>query len=218
MSAHIRLAGPNDLDALSRICLLTAAAGKDATAAHTIGTLPGYVYAVPYGEPAVKNAGGQSFAFILESDEPTSAGDPVGYVVGTAATRDFERALDAAWWPDLRARHPPPTPETEAQFTDADKTYLKMLHAPPRAQEAVVQFAPAHIHINILPSHQRQGWGRKLIVHAARHLKSAHGLDKLWLGIDSKNDSARTFYLRIGFEPLDAPDGEYLGLRFEKVL
>ena len=45
---HIRHTQPSDAPSLSRICLLTADAGKNGESHHSIPELPGLVYAAPY--------------------------------------------------------------------------------------------------------------------------------------------------------------------------
>jgi len=233
MAAHIRPASPNsssDLSALSRICVLTANAGKDASDNHIIAEMPGYVYAVPYGAPAVRDVPeSKTFAFILESDEPDSKGEAVGYVVGTADTKAYEGALEKVWWPALREKHPLALKEAEEDgaLKAGDKSYLEILHKPNLTPAPILTYSPAHIHINILPSHQRRGYGRVLIGAAARHLRETWGVQRLWLGIDPKNGDARTFYKKIGFKDLrevngvegvEGLDGEYLGVDVNSVI
>src|SRR5437763_410326 len=90
--AHfIRPATPQDETALFEICLRTAASGEDASDLYGDPRLPGYIWAVPYGqfEP--------DFAFML--DGPTG---PVGYVLAAADTAAFERRLETEWWPRVR--------------------------------------------------------------------------------------------------------------------
>ncbi|KAG8688055.1 hypothetical protein FRC08_011641, partial [Ceratobasidium sp. 394] len=72
---------------------------------------------------------------------------------------------------------------------------------------------PAHIHINILPQAQRQGWGIRLIDRAVGYLKDL-GQNGLFLGIDSRNHNARAFYLNVGFKPYSFPGKEYFYLEF----
>ncbi|EJD35440.1 acyl-CoA N-acyltransferase [Auricularia subglabra TFB-10046 SS5] len=211
MPAHIRAARPEDRLAVSRICLLTGNAGQSAEADHTIGSMPGYVFAEPY-VAAELEPDARTFGFVLVDDDAPDT--PVGYIVGTADTRAYERVAEERWWPPLRARHPLES-TANPELKDADKRYVKLLHKPDTAPENVVEFAQAHMHINLLPSHQRQGWGRRLIDAAVTHLKS-EGLDAVHLGIDPRNDEARKFYLKIGFERLPTEDGESYGLNFSR--
>jgi ribosomal protein S18 acetylase RimI-like enzyme len=69
------------------------------------------------------------------------------------------------------------------------------------------------MHIDILPEYQKQGWGRKLIAEATAFLKG-EGLKGVWLGLDPRNDGARLFYKKVGFEHVDGASDDHLGLKF----
>jgi len=71
------------------------------------------------------------------------------------------------------------------------------------------------MHINLLPEAQGQGWGRKLISVAIKHVQRHHG-SALFLGIDPRNDDARRFYKHVGFEHVPTANGENYVLDFEK--
>jgi ribosomal protein S18 acetylase RimI-like enzyme len=68
-----------------------------------------------------------------------------------------------------------------------------------------------------LESYRGKGWGSKLIKVAAETVKRDGGRG-LWVGIDSRNDESRKFYLAIGFEKIVSEEGEYYGLDVEKFL
>jgi len=78
--------------------------------------------------------------------------------------------------------------------------------------EECIAFSPAHLHIDILPEYQRRGWGKKLIGRAAEYLRGEK-VDGVWVGIDPKNENAKKFYRKLGFEDIEAP-GANMGLRF----
>ncbi|OCH94052.1 acyl-CoA N-acyltransferase [Obba rivulosa] len=205
---YIRTATAADSPALSHICLLTADAGVSAAPLHNFGELPGLIWAEPYAQLP------SGFGFVLA--DPSQEGAPVGYVLGTADTRAFERDAGARWYPRLRETYPaePAQGPGAAGRTEADARCVRLLHAPPRAHDAAVAFSPAHMHIDLLPACQRQGWGRRLVACVVQHLRDEHGLDALWLGLDPRNVGARAFYERLGFRPLEgAPEGT-MGLKF----
>jgi len=203
MVAAIRPATSADAPVLSHICLVTGDAGVSAEPLHDHGELLGLVYAVPY----VQGLPG-TFGFVLEDAD---AGGVVGYVLGAANTRAYERAAEERWWPVQRARF---AEEADADAKPADRRMIGLLHAPESSPQAVLDACPSHIHIDILPSHQRAGWGRRLIDAAAAHLKS-EGYKALFVGIDPRNDSARKFYLRLGFEKFEIESGaEFYILQF----
>jgi GNAT superfamily N-acetyltransferase len=83
-----------------------------------------------------------------------------------------------------------------------------------KANDACVAFSPAHLHIDLLPTYQRQGWGRKLIGALVERLKEM-GLTGVWLGMDPKNVDARVFYERLGFKRYEGMQDHEVGLQFE---
>lgn len=58
---------------------------------------------------------------------------------------------------------------------------------------------PAHLHIDILSSHQGQGWGGKLVGTLFQKLLS-EAVSGIFLGMTWDNDGAARFYERLGFE------------------
>lgn len=58
---------------------------------------------------------------------------------------------------------------------------------------------PAHLHIDILPEYQGQGWGRKL-VEAWCEIVKGEGAVGAHLDMVKDNVGARKFYERLGFE------------------
>ena len=90
----IRPAVPSDQAALYRICLLTADAGADASAAGRDASLFGHLYAGPY------LALQPDFAWVLED-----ADGPCGYVLATPDSADFYARMERDWLPPLRAQY-----------------------------------------------------------------------------------------------------------------
>ncbi|EJD35439.1 acyl-CoA N-acyltransferase [Auricularia subglabra TFB-10046 SS5] len=210
MPAHIRPARLEDMPAISRISLLTGRAGQSAEDDHRIGGLPGSVWAEPYVAAELK-PDARTFAFVLVNDDAPDLA--VGYIVGTADTRAYERVAEERWWPALRTRHPLTSVDDRA-LMDADRQHVRLLHKPDLAPQNVIEFSPAHVHISLLPSHQRQGWGHRLLDAAVSHLRG-EGLDALHLVVNPRNNQAKQFYLKVGFErlPTDERGYEYYGLR-----
>ena len=200
MPLFIRRATESDAPALSRICLLTGAAGLSAEPLHKHGEIPGLIFAVPY----VKLA--HTFGFVLVDDASDEIG---GYVLGTSDTRAFERDAHARWWPALRERYPAATLDGTAEDLRFAKLFEDMWTTP----EECIAFSPAHLHIDLLPAYQRQGWGKVLIGRVVELLKG-EGLNGLWVGLDPKNENGRKFYERLGFKPIDCP-GMNMGLSFD---
>ncbi|KAF9226594.1 acyl-CoA N-acyltransferase [Gyrodon lividus] len=212
MPVFIRPVTKDDEAALSKICLETCEAGKSGKDLHNYPSLPGEVHALPY-----VNVPGCVWGFVL-ADKPSECSPPseesvVGYTLGALDTCAFEGATARTWWPPLKAKYTEPLSLPEP--TETDRKCIKTINTFPPASEAQIAFSPAHLHINILESHQKKGWGRKLIGTAIRHLKE-RGLTGVWLGMDPRNKNAATFYERLGFYAFEgAPEG-VVGITVER--
>ncbi|KAF4619490.1 hypothetical protein D9613_005343 [Agrocybe pediades] len=204
MTITIRRATEGDEAALSRICLLTADAGRSAEQFHDFGELPGLVYAVPYVKLPT------TWGFVMEDEDKQQV---VGYILGSTDTRAYERFAAEHWWPTLAEKYD--LEKNTAIVKDADRRYAQLLRNMHIAPEANIAFSPAHLHIDILEDYQKQGWGRKLIGTAVSFLK-CQGLEGVWLGLDPRNEGAKKFYRRLNFKEIEgAPDDSQMGLRFE---
>lgn len=97
---------------LAEICLLTGAAGGDATDLLSDPTLLTDAYLTPYLER-------EPDLCLVLADE---ADVPVGYAIGTADTAAFEQWCTAQWWPSVRARSTgrtsPPRSDLERHLVD----------------------------------------------------------------------------------------------------
>ncbi|KAI0092642.1 acyl-CoA N-acyltransferase [Irpex rosettiformis] len=210
-----------DSPAVSRICLLTADAGVSAESLHEAGELPGLMYSEPYVHLP------ECYAFVLV--DPTlgkeGEGEVVGYVLGSFDTRGFEQSRLTKWFPPYCKKYPlsaadaqvvtEDTPAYLRILTPQDKHYIRTIHNPQIATATQVAFSPAHLHINILPQYQHQGWGRRLVGQAVKYLKEEKGLDRLWLGMDPRNTNAKKFYARLGFKEIPNTPVGTVGLKFE---
>lgn len=207
MSLAIRKATEADTEALFRICILTSDAGKPGLALHDFPELPGLTFAVPY---LTRKA---TWAYVLEEEDTKEV---VGYVVGTHDTQAYEEDVINNWFPIHAIRYRYESPLNNSDIKPSDKSYLERYRNPKayRSFDANVAFSPAHLHINILDEYQGRGWGRRMIGKAVEHLREM-GLDGLWVGIDPRNNAARKFYEKVGFEEIrGAPDANQLGLKF----
>ncbi len=72
---------------------------------------------------------------------------------------------------------------------------------------------PAHLHIDLLPAAQGQGWGKKLIGRLRSELADV-GVPGVFAALDAENATARGFYERIGFTelPSSRPDAPLYGI------
>lgn len=204
-SPSIRHATPADSPAVSRICLLTGDAGKSAEHLFSKPELLGLMYAEPYVNLS------STFGFLLVARDAEGEEKVVGYIVGAADTRVYEEELERVWFPPLRAKYP-----VDDEGTKDDKHYFKLFADPHKAPAEILEIYPAHIHIDILPEYQRQGWGKNLMGMAVNYLHAA-GKPGLYVGVALGNDEGERFYNKLGFEPMRGPEGaKWFGLDFNK--
>jgi ribosomal protein S18 acetylase RimI-like enzyme len=177
-----------DHDAVYDICVRTGAAGEDATHLLRDPTLQGHLYAGPYLALAPE------LAIVVED-----RGGVAGYILGVADTAAFEDRLEREWWPALRRRYPAYRTDGDAVLDDL---LIALVHSPARTRADLVAAYPSHLHIDLLPRLQGQGWGRQLIDTMVERLR-ATGSHGLHLGVATANTKAQAFYRVVGFTELD---------------
>jgi ribosomal protein S18 acetylase RimI-like enzyme len=185
MEFTIRQCRPDDLPALNRICLLTGDSGADASQLYRDPELLGQFYAAPYAmlEPEL--------AFALVRDDV-----PYGYVLGARDSAEFYARCEREWFPALRERYP--LPEPSDQSPDAD--IIRLFYKGPRVDHNLAEY-PAHLHIDILPEAQGQGWGRRLIERLLGRMRELD-VPAVHLYVGKQNTRAIGFYRRVGFQQL----------------
>ena len=188
----MRAVRPGDDAALSDICLRTADHGSDATGLFDDDDIWGAVFARPYAERH------PDFAFVV-ADEDDRA---IGYVVATPDTEAFEEWFHREWWPRFAARWPEPSPDD----TSRQAATLRYAYGRRAGAEPFAEAYPAHLHIDLLPAAQGQGWGRRLIDRVSEQLRAA-GVTRLHLVASAANTGALAFYDRLGFERLPSSPG-----------
>lgn len=186
MRFAIRPYQPRDLRALYTICLKTGDSGADATARFRDPDLLGHYFAAPYGVLAPET----SFVLVDAHDEPC------GYILGARDTAEFAARCEREWFPALRARYPLPPPDDHSP----DAQMIRAIHAGIAVDETARAY-PAHLHIDILPVAQKQGWGRRLMETFLARLR-ALGAPAVHLGVGARNLNAIAFYERMGFQRL----------------
>ena len=194
----IRRYRSSDYDAVSRICLLTAAGGQDATGQHVSDELMPDIFARPYVtlEP--------NWAWVVDVGDGAE-----GYILCAPDTRGFVERYRDEWMPAFVATYE----HVEPPVTH-DEVIRHLGFTPKRMLIPEVDTYPAHLHIDLLPSLQGRGYGRRLIETLADALRAA-GIPGLHLSMDPANTPARAFYDRLGFEelPSSTPGGPVLGMR-----
>ncbi|MDX2403036.1 GNAT family N-acetyltransferase [Streptomyces microflavus] len=183
---------PEDRDALFDVCVRTGHEGGDSRHLYPDPDLLPNIFAAPYValEPEL--------AFVVED-----GGRAVGYILGTADTASFVARYRAEWLPGLTSRYPAPVqpqdPATPAEMMTG------LMHDPERMVLPELDNYPAHLHIDLLPSHQRYGYGRALM---ETFLGALHrqGVPAVHLSMLTSNTAARAFYDRVGFHEIAVPD------------
>ncbi|MGV9773087.1 GNAT family N-acetyltransferase [Streptosporangium sp. NPDC003464] len=194
---------PGDRAALHDICVRTAHDGGDSRHIYPDLELMPSIFAAPYAflEPEL--------TFVLDDGDRA-----VGYVLGTADTAAFVGSFRSAWLPRMRERFPaldgPPATPSE--------TMIDLMYRPERMILPELAAYPAHLHIDLLPDHQRKGHGRALMnafLDALHH----KGVPAVHLGMVTANTPARAFYDRLGFHEIPVADPgplTYLGRRTDR--
>lgn len=159
--------------------------------------------------------------FVLDAGDGTA----VGYVIGTPNTRGFAARWPQEYLPQLdhsvlpppdrhdAEEHAPPTWDSDLPAHLLELLYSKHVQLLNGDYPDMLDQYPAHLHIDILPEYQRQGWGRKMIDTFCDAIKK-HGTSALHLGTEVSNVDSRKFYERLGFVRFqrvlsDGVDGRY---------
>lgn len=179
-----------DLGALYDVCLRTGSSGRDATGLVDDASLFGALFAAPYGvlEP--------EHGFVLDD----GSGNAIGYVVGALDTVAFEARCEAEWWPPLRELHP-----LQPDGARLDDLLIHLIHHRSTPDPALVTSYPSHLHIDLLPSGQGAGWGRRMMATLYAAL-TADGSPGVHWGVSTRNTQAIGFYRHLGATEL-ADDG-----------
>ena len=185
-AAELRPYRPGDEEALMRVCLETGWRGVDATAIYTREPhLLSEIYLLPYLSLAPDLA-----TVVAASDEP-----PVGYVLGALDTAAFDAAAEESWWPPLRERYP-----VDAHADDFPESVLvEHIHEPASTSPELLAEFPSHLHIDLLPEVQGQGYGRRLLERLFDQLAAA-GSPGVHLDTSVHNTRAIAFYRAMGFD------------------
>ena len=186
----IRAYEPRDLDALYDICVVTGAAGRDASPMHNDLKLVGHIYSAPYGVLAPAQA-------IVAEDEHGVA----GYIVGTHDSDAFAALLERDWWPALRAQYAEP----DFVPTDADRARIATIMRPSGNPPELVAAYPAHIHMNLRDRLRGKGVGMALLQRWITEARAA-GVSGIHLGASATNEGGIAFWQKGGFLPLQSND------------
>lgn len=190
----LRAATVHDLPGVYRVCLRTGLAGRDASDTYADPDLLGHIWVGPY------LLFPDAAALVLHDAQGVA-----GYCVGVPDTTAFEQWLEDVWLPPLRERYPP------RSDAGPDAVLVERLHHPLRTDAGLTAAHPAHLHVDLLPRLQGQGWGRRIIGALTDRLTAA-GAVGVHLGVDEGNTAGQAFYQRLGFTELRRTAGaRYVG-------
>ena len=138
-----------------------------------------------------------------------------GYALGALDSRAFYERYEREWRPRLCASFPDPAgdPSSFTRVQEAHRSYHHPDYFCPEPYDAY----PSHLHIDLLPRAQGQGYGRRMIEQLLEMLRR-RGSPGAHLGVSLLNSRARAFYAHLGFRELTrAGSGDdtcvYMGLR-----
>jgi ribosomal protein S18 acetylase RimI-like enzyme len=181
-----------DRAAVAEICHRTGYRGEDATPYFADRTLFAMIFALSYTDHEPEHC------FVVDD-----GGSAVGYCVGTPDTQtQIKRYTDVHVPAILRHlltrtiwRHP------RDLFTVL--RWKRMAEQPDeehtRDLTALRSTFPAHLHIDIMPSHHRRGLGSRLLDAFLSHLEEL-GVSGLHLVTSTENRAAVPFYEAMGFK------------------
>ena len=135
-----------------------------------------------YCDYYLDNQADHCFVAVDENDTP------VGYILCAVDVDDFQDKMADNYMPLVRKLSNKHYFEHSAQLKIAER-YVRSGYT-------------AHLHIDILPDYHRQGIGTQLVNTLEQHLKSLY-VEGLHLICSSKNEVARAFYEKMGFEDID---------------
>jgi len=185
---HIRPYAPGDRNDVFGICHKTGYFGEDASVHFTDAVLFGTIFVSYYIDNEPENA------FVAVDGDTT-----IGYIVGTADTRVQKESFDRAVMPGILKRL-----FTSTIFRHPkDALFLLGLRGYEHFEEALyaenlLDDYPAHLHINLLPGHQRRGLGERLILAFEDHMKRK-GVPGIHLVTSTLNTKAVPFYDKLGY-------------------
>jgi len=192
----------SDLARLREICLLTGAAGGDATGLYSSDDLLPDLFLEPY----VTFAPG--WAWVVELDDPDAGPRIQGYLLAVSDTRAFTSWWADTWTPWFATLYPRP----EQPYSEEERLILRGYH-PDQIEIAEVDDYPAHLHVDLLPAAQGQGWGTNLIGRLRSELADV-GVPGVYASLDPENVTAPGFYAKLGFTelPSSSPEGPVYGI------
>lgn len=195
--SSIRPYQPGDRDDMYEVCIRTGASGGDATGMYTRDEVLPDIFTGPYVtyQP--------DLAFVVDTGSHVA-----GYVIAVADSAAYVDWYTREWLPTFAERYPVDLARDAKERETI--TYGLDVHG-----ILIPELAdyPAHLHIDLLPELQGQGFGRSLIRTLLAALRE-RGVPGVYLRMSPTNHGARAFYERLGFRelPSSTPDGPIYGI------
>ncbi|MFA3781795.1 GNAT family N-acetyltransferase [Melioribacteraceae bacterium 4301-Me] len=182
MEFQIRNYSKKDLERLYEICLKTGNSGKDASHIYNDHKLLGHYYVAPYVifHPEL--------TFILALNDL-----PIGYILGTNNSYNFYLQCEKDYFPAFRKKYTLPSKDD----ISPDANIIRLIYKGHLPKDELKSY-PAHLHIDILPEGQGQGFGKKLINTFTNKLREMD-VPAVHLEVGKKNTNAIRFYEKTGF-------------------
>lgn len=158
------------------ICVATSSFASDDTPANRV------LLCAMYCDYYLDNQSSHCFVAVDENDIP------VGYILCAVDTDDYQEKMAENYLPLVRKLSSKQFFEYNAQLKIAER-YVRSGYT-------------AHLHVDILSDYHRQGIGTQLVNALEDHLKALY-VEGLHLVCSSKNEVARAFYEKMGFEDID---------------
>ncbi len=170
--ARIRKALISDLENVEYVCRMTA--GNLACQNDVLGKAIAKTYSTYYICECADTC------FVLADDEDKA----VGYILCEPDYKRYRRVFREKYVPEIKKIH---------------KGEGKKAYYLPVPFSFFGRWFPAHMHIDILPEYQNQGYGSKLLKTLLQELED-RGVKGIMLAAGAENKGAIRFYKRYGFK------------------
>ena len=181
-----------DRDAVAEICHRTGYMGEDAAPHFADRTLFAMIFALAYTDLEPEHC------FVADD-----AGEVVGYCLGTPDTETQQKKYMEVQVPRMLRHLLTRTSWRHPRDLITVLRWKRLVEEPGEEQakrlaELRSRF-PAHLHIDLLPSHHRRGLGTRLLDTFLAHLEEL-GVQGLHLATSTENRAAVPFYEAMGFK------------------
>lgn len=192
----IREAHQSDLPDIYNICHKTGFNGEDCGDRLSDKYIIGQFYAAPYLFFEL------DMCFVLTENDI-----PKGYVIGCSNNKEFDKWMNKYWLNNLKLKYPICDNDNLSNFEKNLRKRINQEFCTP----SFLDNYKSHLHIDLLPSVQKKGFGKKLMEIFWNKLRQKN-VEKMYLGVGDENFNGIEFYKRIGlYEIKKDPGVIYMG-------